>query len=124
MPYRQFTHEQIVSRVGNLLKHQSPRRSRRFKADLELDFIALSEKIFQPGKISEISAHGAIVESPQKEKIFRVGEQLIVRIPISKFFQSAIGEYLKISARIRRVLMGGNKAAVAGNTLQNNSTLY
>ncbi len=79
---------------------------------LKLRFITLVATTRFKGSLSDLSVHGALIKSDSIEK-FAVGDQLKVSIPIIRYLSAENGEYLRVSAKVRRVLISGNAAAVS-----------
>ncbi|NRA44917.1 MAG: PilZ domain-containing protein [Oligoflexales bacterium] len=110
--YRSMPLSQIYSRIQSTLNQKGARRSRRYEFDLGVKYYHLRRDGYYDGKIIEMSAHGGIIHSV-KDEIFNDGDQIKIHIPIFGFMPLEYGEFMRISARVRRVLMGGSKANVS-----------
>jgi hypothetical protein len=64
------------------------------------------------GRIVDLSMHGALVTA-EKDVIFRPGDQVKISIPIHEYIQYSYGDFIKISAKVRRVFISGNKVAIS-----------
>jgi c-di-GMP-binding flagellar brake protein YcgR len=72
----------------------------------------LGEEQMLNGRIFDLSVHGAYLRD-EDGRMFQPGEQLRLRIPLGKSAPLADGEYLKLSARVRRIFMVGSEAGVS-----------
>lgn len=102
----------ILARIRFGVDEKNRRRSRRYQANIAMDFYHLGKDEWFPGRLIDISLHGALVEASEGF-IFRTGDQIKIVIPVSEFLSPELGEFLKISAKARRVLLCGNQAAVS-----------
>ena len=110
--YRSMPLSQIYSRVQSTLNQKGARRSRRYEFDLTVKYYHLRRDGFFDGKLIEMSAHGGIIHSV-KDEIFNEGDQIKIHIPIFGFMPIEHGEFMRVTAKVRRVLMGGSKASVS-----------
>jgi hypothetical protein len=102
----------VLSKVRAGLANRNRRRSRRYKVDTPVAYLSLSDDAQLPGKLLDLSIHGALVKA-EEGKIFRLGDQLKLHLPISGYLPPVEGEFLKISARVRRVFISGSLAGVS-----------
>lgn len=110
--YRSMPLSQIYSRIQSTLNQKGARRSRRYEFDLGVKYYHLRRDAYYDGKIIEMSAHGGIIHST-KDEIFNDGDQIKIHIPIFGYLPIEHGEFMRVSAKVRRVLMGGSKASVS-----------
>jgi hypothetical protein len=102
----------LFSKIKLGLTQQSRRRSRRYRVDVPVSYFALNDDKFFTGRLTDLSIHGAMLET-NDSRLFVSEEQIKISIPCGKFLEAAEGDYLKLSARVRRVHIGGNMAGVS-----------
>lgn len=102
----------LFSKIKSGLGQQSRRRSRRYQVDVAMNFYALSDDTSFPGRMTDLSVHGAMISS-DSDRLFREGEQLKLSIPCGQYLNPTKGDFLKLSARVRRVKIGGTNAGVS-----------
>jgi hypothetical protein len=111
--YERLTPAHVYSKIRACLSTTSNRRrSRRYKVDLPIAYFVLDKDAFFPGHLVDLSIHGGLLKSDDKSN-FRVGEQMKLHIPISEYLVPTEGDYLKLSARVRRVFIGGSQAGIS-----------
>jgi hypothetical protein len=102
----------IYSKIRAGLTTGNRRRSRRYNVDQPLQFYLLTDDRLHPGRLVDLSIHGAQLKS-EEERIFAPGEQLKLHLPVTQYLAPAAGDYLKISARVRRVFISGTIAGIS-----------
>ncbi len=102
----------LFSKIKAGLAQQSRRRSRRYRVDLPVSYFALNDDKFYNGRLTDLSIHGAMLEAVDT-RLFVNEEQIKISIPAGSFLNAAEGDYLKLSARVRRVHVGGNMAGIS-----------
>lgn len=102
----------VLSKIRNGLINQNRRRSRRYKTDITIKFFLLTTDKYHPGRIMDMSIHGALLKADDGQ-IFRPGDQLKIYLPITTFLLPEEGEYLRLSAKVRRVYIGGSQVAIS-----------
>jgi hypothetical protein len=110
--YQKSDLQQILSRVKTGLDTKNRRRSRRYPISMAATFFYLNKDMVLPCEIIDLSIHGALIKTPG-ECIFRVQDQLKLNIPVAKFLTLESGDFLKISARVKRVFIAGNVAGIS-----------
>lgn len=110
--YQGLDEKQILGRIKTGIDNKNRRKVRRYNTSLEVSFYHLSLDKTLKGTITDISVHGASLKSNEIEK-FSVGDQLKVSIPIANYLSFENGEYLRVSAKVRRVLIAGSSAAIS-----------
>lgn len=111
--YTKFGLAHITSRIRAGLMFQYRRRSRRYRVNIDLKYYLLSDDQFHSGKIIDLSVHGGLIEASDGH-VFRPGEQLKIHLPIhSGVSGHERGEFLHISARVRRVAISGVQAGIS-----------
>ena len=103
---------QIYNRIKAGLEAFNRRSSRRYVVDAPITYYLLSQDKTFKGTLLDLSMHGALLQS-EDNQIFRTAEQLKLNIPVSRFINPLEGEFLKLSCRVRRVLISGNKVGVS-----------
>lgn len=110
--YKKTPLQHVTNRISALLEKRSVRKSRRYDVDLQLHYLVLKEnKIFR-GRLLDLSVHGAMIKNLEG-KIFSENDQLRLHIPITPFLSSEEGDFLRVSAVVRRVSIGGQIAGIS-----------
>jgi|GEM_PF-819975 len=104
--------QQIMARIKAGIDNQNHRRSRRYAVNIHASVFHLNKNAILEGKIVDLSMHGAVV-SADRDIIFRLGDQIKISIPIHEYIQYEFGDFIKISAKVRRVYISGNKVALS-----------
>ncbi len=104
--------QQIMSRIKSGVDNQNHRRSRRYSVNIPINFFHLTLDEHIEAHIVDISMHGAVLIA-DKDIIFRQGDQLKLNIPIANYLQYEAGDFMKISAKVRRVFISGTKVALS-----------
>lgn len=104
--------QQIMARIKAGIDNQNHRRSRRYHVNLPATIFHLNKNIMLEGRIVDLSMHGALVNA-EKDMIFRPGDQVKISIPIHEYIQYEFGDFIRISAKVRRVFISGNKVAIS-----------
>lgn len=104
--------QQIMARIKTGIDSQNQRKSRRYSVNILTALFHLNKDTLIEGKIVDLSMHGAVV-SAERDVIFRAGDQIKLSIPISDYFSYQYGDFIKISAKVRRVYISGNKVAIS-----------
>lgn len=104
--------QQVMTRIKAGIDNQNHRRSRRYHVNIPVSIFHLNQDATIDGKIVDLSMHGALVNA-DKDVIFRPGDQIKMSIPIKEYIQYKYGDFIKISAKVRRVFISGNKVAVS-----------
>jgi hypothetical protein len=110
--YRELSPNQIASRVQKVLKEKPGRRSRRFRTKIDINVYQLTKDAYIQSTIVDLSLHGAVIHSAGNV-LFKNGDQLRVDLPVKKFLDPKEGEFIKLSAKVKRALLGGNEAAIS-----------
>jgi hypothetical protein len=104
--------QQIMARIKAGIDNQNHRRSRRYSVNLPIGLFHLNKDVLIEGRIVDLSMHGALINA-EKDVIFRPGDQVKISIPIHEYIQYEYGDFIKISAKVRRVFISGNKVAIS-----------
>lgn len=103
----------LFSKIKSCLENQNQRRARRFKSTVPMTFQTLDsgEHRFS-GEILDLSLHGALISVQGKEHQFSTKDQLIIHFPLSQYVHGR-ADFFKVSARVRRVIISGDKAGIS-----------
>lgn len=104
--------QQVMARIKAGVDNQNQRRSRRYSVNIPASVFHLNKNSTIDGKIVDLSMHGAVV-SADKDIIFRPGDQVKISVPIFEYIQYEYGDFIKISAKVKRVFISGNKVAIS-----------
>lgn len=110
--YAKSTTAHILNKVKAGIANKNRRRSRRYKIDIDVAYFTLSQEGALPGRLIDLSVHGALMRS-EENRIFKLGDQLKLHIPIADVLPNSEGDYLRISAKVRRVFIGGSQAGIS-----------
>ncbi|MEZ4743586.1 MAG: PilZ domain-containing protein [Bdellovibrionota bacterium] len=122
--YRNATEEQIFAKIRHGINHQNSRRSRRYKINVGITYHHLTKDREFPGTLLDMSVHGAILKCKEKDVTFRDGDQLRINLPLNEKARVEMGDFVKISAKVRRVFIGGSEAAISWEHLSENQLYY
>jgi len=103
----------MFSMLKSAIENRNQRRARRFKVNIPIIFQALDsgETRFQ-GDILDFSIHGALISVSNDAHRFSIKDQLVIHVPISQFLKGK-PDVFRVSARVRRVLISGDKAGIS-----------
>lgn len=104
--------QQLFSRIKAGIETKNKRRGRRYKISLETNFFLLSKDRHFSAEIQDLSLYGALIQA-EDGCMFRAGDQLGLSIPITGLLPSNEGDFLKISAKVRRVYISGTSAGIS-----------
>jgi hypothetical protein len=111
--YNHVTLPSLFSRIKSGIETQNRRKSRRYPVNIEVTFYHLNKDAVLDGAIVDLSMHGAVLSSG-KDMIFRIGDQVKLNIPVTQFLDTgSTGDFIRISGRIRRVFISGNRVALS-----------
>lgn len=120
--YKKDSKQKLLSRIRSGIDATDARKSRRFKIDHEIMFFHLDQTGSIRGKLVDISVHGAQIIA-NNSILFKEGDQIKISIPIGNKVHSEFGDFLKISARVRRVFIGGNHAGISFEYVSENQNI-
>lgn len=110
--YKNMNLNILKSKINSALNRKDVRKSRRYYVNIKVDYQNLSTmKSFQ-GTISDVSIHGASITC-NSDNIFREKDQLKIRLPLLGMHSNIPGDYIKLSAKVRRVSLGGITAGIS-----------
>lgn len=102
----------ILTKIRLGLTTNNRRRSRRYKIDMSLNYYLLTDDKMHSARLVDLSVHGGLIKTDDG-KIFRLGDQLKLNIPVTEVLPTHTGDYLKISAKVQRVFIDGTQAGVS-----------
>ena len=73
------------------------------------------------GRLIDLSIHGALLQSVDG-RVFRTGEQLKIKINLGTHTTKETAEFLRLSAKVQRVLISGDVAACSFECVSSNQT--
>lgn len=76
----------------------------------------------RPGRLVDLSLHGCMLKS-EDGTLFKDGNQISLKIPIDEYLPLESGQYLRISAKVQRVAIGGVLAGVSFENLSDRQLL-
>ncbi len=120
--YAKVERAEIFSRIRHGLNHKNARKSRRYKIDIPLDYFLLADDAMHKGRLIDLSVHGALLKA-EDGRIFRPGDQLKLHVPIPEHMLSVQGDYLKLSAKVRRIFIIGDQAGISFEHLSEDKIL-
>ena len=110
--YMKVDRAEIFSRVRHGLNHNNARKSRRYKIDIPLDYFLLADDAMHKGRLIDLSVHGALLKA-EDGRLFRPGDQVKLHMPLIEQQQGMHGDYLKLTAKVRRVFIIGDQAGIS-----------
>ena len=102
----------VYSKIKIGMVNKNRRRSRRYKIDMSIKFMSLVKDEWVNANLIDLSMHGAMLKADES-RIFRPGEQIKIEVPIADYLPPDQGDYLKLSAKVRRVFISGNSAGLS-----------
>jgi hypothetical protein len=114
---------EVVARIKQFIEARNRRRSRRFKAALPVMYQVLGATKWSPCQLVDISLHGAQIANAPQDALFHEKAQIRIQIPVAPWIGSADGELLHLSARVRRVSVGGEMAGLGFEHLNSRQLL-
>ncbi len=109
--YNSQTNNELFTKVKTGIDHKFRRRSKRYQVSMEAEFYDLNSDETYEANLKELSIHGGIISAP-KNKIFKMGDQIKVKLALKGDCDHRFGDFIKLTAKIKRVLIAGNEGAV------------
>ena len=113
--YIQYTgvpKQNVYARIKIGIDTQNRRRSRRYSVNIPLKFYHLDQDREIDGVLEDLSIHGSILRASD-DCLFRDCDQLKLNIPTTNLIYLGDGDFLKLSARVRRVYISGTRVALS-----------
>ena len=114
---------EVVARVKQAIETRNRRRSRRFNVAMPISYQLLGNSQLAECQLIDISLHGAQIAGAPAGSVFKVKSQIRIEIPVAATIGSAEGEILRLSARVRRVSVDGDRAGVSFEHLNDRHVL-
>jgi hypothetical protein len=111
--YTRSSTAQVLNKIQAGLINQNRRRTRRYVVDIPVTYYSLTHNKEMKGRLVDFSLHGALLKTTDGEHLFGDLEQLKINLPIGGLNRSEYGDYLKVSAKVRRVKIAGDLAGVS-----------
>ena len=110
--YRNLDINIILNRINFILSKSSRRRSRRYPVTIYLNFFHLQKDATFKGELIDLSFHGGLIKTDDS-LVFQVYDQVKIYLPSLGLLEPKFGDFMRLSARIKRVLICGNIAGFA-----------
>lgn len=111
--YKKMPLYQICARLQSAVTSiGSTRKSRRYKVDLRVHYRESNGGEQREAMLNDLSIHGGVLQVAS-DRLFRLNEQLIIRIPIGNILPTESTDFLRLFSRVRRVFMSGSRAGIS-----------
>lgn len=107
-----FKESILQSRINYCLNLENARKGKRYAVNEKISFYYLQQDKIIFGTLKDLSLFGALIVADEKY-LFNEKDQLRINISSAAHLGYSHGEYLKISAKVRRVYISGNTIAVS-----------
>ena len=111
LEYENAPLSQIYATMRMAVMQPTMRKSRRFIAEIPVKFFHLTQNQSYQGKLVNMSLHGAVLEN-RGGQAFKVNDQIQIDFPINQVLSGYSSDFIKLSAKVKRVFMGGDEAAI------------
>lgn len=103
----------LFAKIKSILEVRNQRRSRRFKTSIPITFQILDygDHRFK-GELLDFSLHGALLSTSDPGHRFNTKDQIVIHFPLGNYVQGK-ADFFRVSARVRRVLIAGDKAGIS-----------
>lgn len=112
MVYTGIQRARVYARIKSGIEDKNKRQARRYTVLIPITFFHLSKDTIIEGHLVDLSLHGAILEA-ESDVIFRAGDQIKISLPIADHYQHISGDFIKVSAKVRRVFISGTKVSIS-----------
>lgn len=112
LSYPGLPNGEVFARIKTGLELKNRRKSRRYKVDIPLSYFHLNKNSVLSGNLLDLSVHGGLIKASD-QTIYKLGDQLKLSVPIGRYLGPADGDFLKISAKVRRVFISGDSAGIS-----------
>jgi len=116
------TQGQVFSRIKAGVETNNRRRSRRYRVDIPVTYQVLGEGKMHPGRFLDLSVHGALLKSDEG-RVFKMRDQIKIHLPVTDLLPPTFGEFLRLSAKVRRLQISGDRVGVSFEFLSENQML-
>jgi hypothetical protein len=106
------TQGQVFARIKAGVENHNRRRSRRYRVEIPVVFQVLGEEKLHPGRLLDLSVHGGLLKSDEG-RVFKIRDQIKIHLPVSDLLPPTFGEFLRLSAKVRRLQISGERVGVS-----------
>lgn len=103
---------QLFARIKYGVDHRFQRRSRRFKMEIPIQFQVHKTQQMLQGTLLDLSVHGGFIRSAGGH-VFSLTDQIRIFLPLSAALKERKDDVLRLTAKVRRVDIGGDRAGVS-----------
>lgn len=103
----------LFAKLKNGIDDRYRRKSRRYKAQFPVNYTILDsgDRKYR-GTIIDLSVHGALLKT-EDEHTFTLRDQILVHMPYGMFVPETESDILRVSAKVRRIFIAGDRAGVS-----------
>jgi hypothetical protein len=112
LSYQKCSTQEMIGRIRKIMEVTNRRKSRRFAINLPIKMFHLEANKMIDAIITDLSIHGAKICGKQ-DFTFRDGDQLKLHLPVAGYIDYSEGDFMRVSAKVRRVMMSGRDIAVS-----------
>ena len=109
---RAASRQRIFGRIKSAIETKNKRRSRRYSAELPMHFFHFGKNQQFSGELLDMSLHGCLVLT-KDNCTFRAGDQVKIMLPTAGILPISQGEFFKVSGKVRRVYISGDRAGIS-----------
>ena len=115
------TQGQVFSRIKAGVDNNNRRRSRRYRVEIPMTYQVLGDDKVFAGRLLDLSVHGALIKSDEG-RVFKLRDQVKVHLPVSDLLLPTFGEFLRLSAKVRRLHISGDRVGISFEFLSESQT--
>lgn len=110
--YSKTPQHHILNRILSMLSQKhAGRQSRRFVTDMPVRYALIRDQKERKAEFHDLSIHGALLHDP--ENLFKDQDQMLLYVPTRPYLPPTSGDYMRLSARVRRTSIAGNTAGIS-----------
>ena len=102
----------LFATIKSGVDHKNQKVGRRYKINIDLNFLHLAKDQHKSGTLVDLSMYGAILLAEQNT-IFRRDDQVKLNIPVIEPIAGHNSDFIKIAAKVRRVFISGSKVSLS-----------
>lgn len=110
--YEKSSTQKVLSRIKLGIEVAEKSQLRPYTIKHKISFFHLDYNQTFQAEVIDLNIHGGQIVA-LGDCIFKEDDQIKITMPINKLIKSDRGDFLKISARVRRVFIGGTHAAIS-----------
>jgi len=114
--YSKLNQSQILEQIKQGIDNKNRRRSRRYKVDVPSNMYSLRHDSKMDGRFIDLSVHGGLIKLSGSIDM-KCDDQIKVSLPRTTEYSRQYGEFIRLSARVRRVYIGGDILAFSFENL-------